>query len=86
MWVKWLTLVYFEMVLISASVGAWFAPNVPWEQKSFWPHLMDLLGDVGKMEAHFGLFEDSVNLHVRCCTVCAIGLNINLGAPDGTPR
>jgi hypothetical protein len=65
MWVKWLTLVYFEMVLISASVGAWFAPNVPWEQKSFWPHLMDLLGDVGQMEAHFGLFEHSVNIHVR---------------------
>jgi hypothetical protein len=53
------------MVLILASVGAWFAPNVPWEQKSFWLHPMDILGDVGQMEAHFGLFEDSVNLHIR---------------------
>jgi hypothetical protein len=26
---------------------------------------MDLLGDVGQMEAHFGLFGDSVNLHTR---------------------
>jgi hypothetical protein len=26
---------------------------------------MDLLGDVGRMEAHFGPFGDSVNLHIR---------------------
>jgi hypothetical protein len=26
---------------------------------------MDLLGDMGQMEAHFGPFRDSVNLHVR---------------------
>jgi hypothetical protein len=26
---------------------------------------MDLLGDVGQMEAHFGLFGDSVNLDAR---------------------
>jgi hypothetical protein len=26
---------------------------------------MDLLGDVGQMKSHFGLFADSVNLHTR---------------------
>jgi hypothetical protein len=26
---------------------------------------MELLGDVGHVEAHFGLFGDSVNLHTR---------------------
>jgi hypothetical protein len=26
---------------------------------------MELLGDIGQMEAHFGLFEDSVNLDAR---------------------
>jgi hypothetical protein len=26
---------------------------------------MDLLGDVGQMEAHFGPFGDSVNFHTR---------------------
>jgi hypothetical protein len=39
--------------------------NVPRARKSFWPHLIDLLGDVGQMEARFGLFRDSVNRHVR---------------------
>jgi hypothetical protein len=37
--------------------------NVAWE--SFWPHLMDLLGDMGQMEAHFGPFGDSVNQQAR---------------------
>jgi hypothetical protein len=28
-------------------------------------HPMELLGDMGLVEAHFGLFEDSVNLSAR---------------------
>jgi hypothetical protein len=28
-------------------------------------HSMELLGDVGQVEAHFILFEDSVNLNAR---------------------
>jgi hypothetical protein len=39
--------------------------NVPRARKSFWPHLKDLLGDVGQMETRFGPFGDSVNLDVR---------------------
>jgi hypothetical protein len=33
--------------------------------KSFWSHLMVLLGDGGQVEARFGLFGDSVNLGAR---------------------
>jgi hypothetical protein len=43
-------------------MGAWFASNVPQAWKSFWTHPMVLLGDVGQVEARFGLFGDSVNL------------------------
>jgi hypothetical protein len=28
-------------------------------------HMMELLGDVGHVEAHFGLFGDSANLDAR---------------------
>jgi hypothetical protein len=50
---------------------------------------MELLGDVGQMEAHFGLFKIELILTQNRCTVCdehAIGLKIVLGAPDGNPR
>jgi hypothetical protein len=50
---------------------------------------MDLLGDVGQMETHFGLFGDSVNQHARQvhgCAERAIGLEILFGKPEGTPR
>jgi Fe-S-cluster-containing dehydrogenase component len=33
--------------------------------KSFWPHPMELVGNVGQMEAHFSLFGDNVNLDAR---------------------
>jgi hypothetical protein len=39
--------------------------NNPQAWKSFWPHLMGLLDDLGQIEAHFGLFGDSVNLDAR---------------------
>ena len=31
-------------------------------QKSFWTHLMELLGDVGHVESHFFLFGDSLGV------------------------
>jgi hypothetical protein len=51
-------------------------------------HLIEILRDMGEVEAPFGLFGDSVNLDARCtvCTKCPIGSKIILGAPDGTPR
>jgi hypothetical protein len=33
--------------------------------KSLWAHPMVLRGDVGHMEPHFSLFENSINLNVR---------------------
>ena len=39
--------------------------NIPLDQKSFWKHLMDLLGDVGHVESHFFLFGDSVGVGAR---------------------
>jgi hypothetical protein len=40
-------------------------PNVLQAQKSFWMHLMELLGDVGHVDSHFGLFGDSVSVGER---------------------
>jgi hypothetical protein len=39
--------------------------NVTCAWKYFWPHPMELLGDIGQMEAHFGLFGDNVDLDAR---------------------
>jgi hypothetical protein len=36
-----------------------------WAQKSFLAYPIELLGDVGQVEACFGLFGDSVNLCAR---------------------
>ena len=50
---------------------------------------MVLLGDVGRVEASFGTFEDNVSLAQERCTVGAIryiGLKVVLDAPDGTSR
>jgi hypothetical protein len=49
---------------------------------------MELLGDVAQMEAHFGLFGDSVKLDARLhsCAKCAIRSDFILGPPDGTLR
>jgi hypothetical protein len=46
---------------------------------------MELLGDIGKMEAHFG--AQLISMQDRC-TICVkrtIGSEIILDAPDGTP-
>jgi hypothetical protein len=50
---------------------------------------MGLLGDVGHVEAHFCLFGDILISTQDWCTICverAIGSEIVLGTPDGTPR
>ena len=47
------------------------------------------LGDEAQVVAHFSPFGDGVNLmqdRSTICTVCTIGLEIILDAPDGTPR
>jgi hypothetical protein len=40
-------------------------PNVLEAQKLFWTHPMELLGDVGHVESHFGPFRDSVSVAAR---------------------
>ena len=50
---------------------------------------MELLGDVGHVESHFGLFETvSVSVKDRCtvCAKCTKGSEIILDASNGTPR
>jgi hypothetical protein len=38
---------------------------MPWAQKSFWMHMMELLGDVGHMESRFDPIGDSVSVGAR---------------------
>jgi hypothetical protein len=65
-WVKWrLVSVHLETVLISTQDTCMVCTDVPYACKLFWAHPIELLGDVGQVEAHFGLFGDSVNLSVR---------------------
>jgi hypothetical protein len=40
-------------------------PDVPLAQKSFWMHLLKLLGDVGHVESHFAPFGGSVSVSAR---------------------
>jgi hypothetical protein len=46
------------------KIGARFARNVPYAQKSFWMNPMLLLGDEAQLEARFGPFVDSANLDI----------------------
>jgi hypothetical protein len=39
--------------------------NLQYARKLFLAHPMELLGDMGEVEGHFGPFEDSVNLGAR---------------------
>jgi hypothetical protein len=50
---------------------------------------MELLGELGQIEAHFGPFGDVLIFTQDSGMVCAkhdIGSEIILGAPDGTSR
>jgi hypothetical protein len=65
-WVKWkLVLVCLEIVLVSAQDRCTICTRLPLASKSFWAHLMELLGDMGQVEACFDTFGDSVNLDAR---------------------
>ena len=60
-WVMWnLISVHLDTVLCQCKIGARFVPNIPQARKSFWTQHIELLGDVGHVESHFGLFDDSV--------------------------
>jgi hypothetical protein len=51
--------------LDGCKVGARFGPYVPWPQKPFWTHRMELLGDVGCVESCFSTFGDSICVGAR---------------------
>ena len=81
--------VYLEIVLIFTQDRCMLGAEHNLAHKSFWTHLLELLGDVGHVKSCFGPFGDSVNLAQDACTVCVertIGSEIDLDAPIGTPR
>jgi hypothetical protein len=53
------------IVLILTQDRSRFAANIPWAQKLFWMHTMELLGDVGHVESHFDPIGDSVSVGAR---------------------
>ena len=57
--------VHLEILLIFTQDRCIVFANVPLAQKSFWTHPMELLGDVGHVESHFGPFGDSVSVGAR---------------------
>jgi hypothetical protein len=65
-WVKWKRAsVHLQTVLISEQDRCTVSVNIPQAHKLFWAHPMKLLGDVGQLEACFGLFADRVNHGAR---------------------
>jgi hypothetical protein len=61
----------------------------PLAQKSFWTHLMELLGDMDHVESRFGPLGDSVSAGARYehgLHQTYHRLKIILDTPDGTPR
>jgi hypothetical protein len=54
-----------RIIGLEISLVARLAPNVQLAQKSFWAYLMELLGDVGQVEASFGLLGEGVNLGTK---------------------
>ena len=82
-------LVHLEMVLVSVQDRCMVCAKRTIGSETVLDASMVLLGDEPHVEARFGPFGDSANLHVDWCTVCTertIGLEIVLDAPDGNPR
>jgi hypothetical protein len=99
MWLKWkLVLISLEIVLILMQDRCLVCTECAIGSEIVLAYPMELLGDVVQVEARFGLLVKGVNLGLfeivltstqdRCmvCVEHAIGLEIILGAPDGTPR
>ena len=60
--------------------------NLPYAWKSFWTQQIELLGDVGHVDSHFGPFGDSFSATARKVHGTPQSLEIILDALDGTPR
>jgi hypothetical protein len=66
MGLKWkLDLVRLEIVQILMQDRCLVCPEIPHAQKSFWPHPMELLCEVGHVLSHFNLFGDSASISAR---------------------
>jgi hypothetical protein len=66
-WVMWnLLSIHLETVLVSVQdkCTVWAERTIGLE-KSFWTHMMELLGDVGHVESGFSPFGDSVSVGER---------------------
>ena len=57
--------IHLETVLVSVQDWCTVCGKHTMAQKSFWTLQMVLLGDEAQVEARFGPFGDSVNLHSR---------------------
>jgi hypothetical protein len=63
----WWKLISFrlKMVLISMQDSRTVCAECTRAWQSFWPEPMELIDDVGQMEAYFSLFGDIVSLDAR---------------------
>ena len=63
---KWkLVLAHLDVVRILTQDRCMVCANIPYAQKTFWTHAMELLGDMGHVESCFGPFGDSVSVGAR---------------------
>ena len=60
-----LVLVCLEIVLILTQDPCTVCAERTIGSESFWTHPMEVLGDVGHVESHFGPFGDSVSVDAR---------------------
>jgi hypothetical protein len=66
MYVKWKLVSFcFKIVLVSTQDRCTACAEHPIGLEIILTHPMVLLGDVGQVEARFGLFRDSINLDTR---------------------
>jgi hypothetical protein len=54
-----------ELCSVCFGIGAWLALNVPYAHKLVWTHPMELVSDMGRVEARFSPFGDSVSVSAR---------------------
>ena len=47
------------------NIGVWLVLNEPYTQKSFWTHMIVLLGEEDQVQTQFGPFGDSANIDAR---------------------
>jgi hypothetical protein len=57
--------VCMEIVLILTQDRCTVCTDLPYAQKLFWMHPMELLCDVGHVESYFGPFGDNVSVSAR---------------------